>query len=177
MLGLIPPSSGKLMLDGKEKSLLYAFRSSSVAYVPQEIFVLAGTVAENVTVGSPQNDVDESFIWKILDDVNLSQKVRARGGLEARIGEAGSNLSGGERQRLGIARALYAKPSLLVLDEATSQLDGDTEDFVLQRIIARGRDITLISVTHRHATLTLFDRVVHLEGGRISIEAAHNDCS
>ena len=120
----------------------------------------------NVTVGLPAELVDDEFVWRALEKAQLDDFLREeRHGLDTVVGEYGVRLSGGQRQRLGLARALFTNPRLLVLDEATSALDAETEQAVSAALESLAGDVTRIIVAHRLATIRHCDQVAYLENG------------
>ncbi|MBC7593444.1 MAG: ABC transporter ATP-binding protein [Kineosporiaceae bacterium] len=168
LLGLSAPSSGSISIDGQPlTSVIRAWRSR-VGYVPQRVALFDGSIAQNVAL-TWDDDFDRDRVIDALKRAQLSTLVSSRvGGIDERIGERGFSLSGGQQQRLGIARALYSDPLVLVLDEATSSLDTKTEDDVTQAIRALRGEVTLISVAHRLSTIKDYDQVCYMEGGRIA---------
>lgn len=167
LLGLSSPSGGSLTLGGVPlNEVLHAWRDR-VGYVPQRVALFDGTIAQNVAL-TWTDELDVDRIVDVLERAQLSDLIAQRhGGIHERIGERGVSLSGGQQQRLGIARALYSDPLVLVLDEATSSLDTKTEDDVTQAIRALRGQITMIAVAHRISTIKDFDRIAYLDEGRI----------
>lgn len=166
-LGLLTPSAGTMTLDGVPLEDVLADWRKRVGYVPQEVAIFDGTVAQNValTWGS---DIDEDRVRTALQRAQLLETIESRkGGIHGRVGERGLALSGGQRQRLGIARALYMNPLVLVLDEATSALDTATEAAVAKAIGELHGDITVISVAHRLSTIRNNDQVCFMKEGTI----------
>lgn len=166
LLGLATPTSGTVRVDDTPLSSATRAWRSSVAYVPQHVALFAGTVAQNVAL-TWGDDLDESRVLQALERAQLADLVTRRGGIHTPLGERGLDLSGGQRQRLGIARALYPSPRVLVLDEATSSLDGRTEESVAQAIRGLRGDVTVVSVAHRLSTIRWFDQIAYLVDGRI----------
>jgi len=166
-LGLLTPSHGEMTLDGVPlEDVLSAWRSR-VGYVPQEVAIFDGTIAQNVAL-SWGDDLDEERVRTALERAQLLETVEKReGGINGRVGERGLALSGGQRQRLGIARALYMDPLVLVLDEATSALDTATEAAVAQAINELHGDMTVISVAHRLSTVRGNDQICFMKDGTI----------
>jgi ABC-type multidrug transport system fused ATPase/permease subunit len=141
----------------------------AMAYVPQDVAVLTGSVRENVALGIPMEFIDNSLVWEALERAHLAEFLRSsRDGIETLVGENGVQLSGGQRQRLGIARALYSRPRLLVLDEATSALDSETERLITETLESLAGAVTLIVIAHRLATVRHCDQVIYLADGRIT---------
>ncbi len=167
LLSLLEPSEGAISIDGVSlKDLRTAWRSR-VGYVPQEVALFDATIGQNVALTwGEEFDVDR--VRESLEQAQLWHLVSQReGGVDARIGERGLALSGGQRQRLGIARALYSDPLVLVMDEATSALDTQTESLVTQAISALAGGITKVVVAHRLATIMSFDRIFFMSEGKL----------
>jgi ABC-type multidrug transport system fused ATPase/permease subunit len=167
ILGLSVPTAGNITLD--EIPLTHVIRAwrDRVGYVPQRVALFDGTIAQNVAL-TWDNDFDERLVIEALERAQLGGLIAGRElGINERIGERGISLSGGQQQRLGIARALYTDPLVLVLDEATSSLDTKTEDDVTQAIRSLRGEVTVISVAHRLSTIKDYDQVCYLENGRI----------
>jgi len=164
MLGLTDPTVGSVTIDGQCPQFLIADRPGVAAYVPQSVSLLDGSVTQNVAIGLPAGSVDENRFWECLRLVELDDVFRSgRNGLQTQIGERGFQISGGQRQRLGLARALYANPSLLVLDEATSALDAETEATIASVLqILRDRR-TIVTVAHRLSTIRRSDIVLVID--------------
>lgn len=167
LLGLIVPSVGSIELDGVPlESVLAAWRSR-VGYVPQDVSLFDATIAQNVAL-TWGDEIDEVRVRTALERAQLLDVVAGRdGGIHARIGERGIALSGGQRQRLGIARALYVDPLILVMDEATSALDTATEEAVTRAIRELHGDVTVISVAHRLSTIRHSDQVCFMREATI----------
>ncbi|MBA4246766.1 MAG: ABC transporter ATP-binding protein [Microbacterium sp.] len=170
LLGLIQPEQGIIAVDGTPLPELTRWWRARVGYVPQEVSLFDASVAQNVAL-SWSDDVDRDRVVAALEQAQLLATIEARfGGIDGGIGERGLSLSGGQRQRLGIARALYAQPLVLVLDEATSALDTATEASVTEAISSlRGR-VTTITVAHRLATIQHSDQIFFMSEG---VLAAH----
>ncbi|HEY5231558.1 MAG TPA: ATP-binding cassette domain-containing protein, partial [Galbitalea sp.] len=167
LLSLLEPTEGTVSVDGTPLAELRSAWRARVGYVPQEVALFDATIAQNVAL-TWGNGYDEKRVRRALEQAQLWDLVAAReGGIEARVGERGLALSGGQRQRLGIARALYADPLVLVMDEATSALDTQTESQVTTAIQALGSGITKIVVAHRLATIMHSDRIFFLRDGEL----------
>jgi ABC-type bacteriocin/lantibiotic exporter with double-glycine peptidase domain len=168
ILGVLVPSSGQILISGLPPQVCSAKWSGSISYVPQEVFVSAGSFKENVALGYLASDVKDEYIWEALKLAELEETVLQNPkGIYADVGEDGTKISGGQRQRLGIARALVTRPKLLVLDEATSALDGQTEFNISKSISKLSGHATLIIVAHRLATVREVDQIIYLENGRV----------
>lgn len=175
LLGLSQASDGAITIDGNPlKSVLRQWRGR-VGYVPQRVALFDGTIAQNVAL-TWTDEVDEERVMHALKRAQLSSLVDTRaGGIHERIGERGVSLSGGQQQRLGIARALYADPLVLVLDEATSSLDTKTEDEVTKSIRQLQGEVTLISVAHRLSTIKDYDRICYVDEGVIKASGTFSE--
>jgi ABC-type multidrug transport system fused ATPase/permease subunit len=167
-LGLLIPSSGTITVDGQPLVDVLADWRSKVGYVPQDVSLFDASIAQNVAL-TWGDDFDEDRVRAALGRAQLLDLVDRRvGGIHARIGERGMALSGGQRQRLGIARALYVDPLILVMDEATSALDTATEEAVASAIRSLHGDVTVISVAHRLSTIRDSDQVCFMRDGTIA---------
>jgi ATP-binding cassette, subfamily B, bacterial PglK len=170
IMALQVPNSGALLVDDMtiEGDRLARWQRS-IGYVPQHIFLLDASIADNVAFGVPSAQQDQAAIWQALKAAALDEFVRhdLPQSLDTMIGERGARLSGGQRQRLGIARALYRQPSVLVLDEATSALDQATEESVMQAMDGLRGAKTIIVIAHRLSTVQRCDRVLFLARGEL----------
>ncbi|MFM8507672.1 MAG: ATP-binding cassette domain-containing protein [Actinomycetota bacterium] len=147
-----------------------------MGYVPQHVYLMDTTIRRNVAFGLPEKMVNDTEVERALKQANLFEFVTSLPeGWDTEVGERGVRLSGGQRQRLGIARALYANPQVIVLDEATSALDDITEKEIVDSFREIARDHTLIVVAHRTSTLRYCNRLVRLESGRIVQEGSFGD--
>ena len=168
VLGVLRPDSGEVLLGGVPPREAINSWPGAVAYVPQNVALIAGTVKQNVALGMPESEIKDALVWEALRRAHLADFLTEhREGLDTWIGERGFKLSGGQRQRLGIARALYTRPKLLVLDEATSALDAETELVIIETLAELEGEVTTITVAHRLATVRNADQVIYLEHGRI----------
>jgi ABC-type multidrug transport system fused ATPase/permease subunit len=168
ILGVLDPDSGEVSISSMKASAISKTWPGSVSYVPQDVIIANGTIRSNITLGFPE---ESGTVEMIMDAIRISQ---LDGYLEnlpekenSKVGDRGAGMSGGQRQRLGIARALFTKPKLLVLDEATSSLDGETEANVSAAIRTLKGDVTVILIAHRLSTVREADQVVYLEAGKI----------
>jgi ABC-type multidrug transport system fused ATPase/permease subunit len=169
ILGVLLPDTGSVLISGLAPHECVTRWPGAMAYVPQDVAVLTGTVRENVALGIPPDLIEDSLVWEALERAQLASFLhKSRGGIDTVVGENGVQLSGGQRQRLGIARALYSRPKLIVLDEATSALDAETERIITETLDSLSGDVTLILIAHRLATVRHCDQVIHLAGGRIT---------
>jgi ATP-binding cassette subfamily B protein/ATP-binding cassette subfamily C protein len=165
IIGIHKPLSGKVYIDEAviTDDNIRSWRKK-IGYIPQSIYLFDGTVAENVSFGSAP---DEEKIKKALQMANIWDFLAAKDGINTLVGEGGIQLSGGQQQRIGIARALYDDPEVLVLDEATSALDTETEQKIMDEIYTVSANKTLIVIAHRLSTVERCDRRIRLENGKI----------
>jgi ABC-type multidrug transport system fused ATPase/permease subunit len=168
ILGLIDPSEGNVMLSGLKPKAAIAKWPGAVAYVPQNVSIMNESILENLLVGYPESSISPDDIQMALQIAQLDDYVNESvSGIHSKVGDKGLKISGGQRQRIGIARALVTKPKLLVLDEATCALDGQTEAAIAEAIgMMRGKT-TLIIVAHRLSTVKSADKIVYLDRGRL----------
>ncbi len=168
ILGVLFPSTGGVKISGLQPLEAVSKWPGAMAYVPQEVKVLSGTVRENVALGIPREDIDDVLVWEALERAQLADFLSEdRIGIDTQVGENGVQLSGGQRQRLGIARGLYSRPRLLVLDEATSALDAETEKVVTETLDSLAGQVTLIVIAHRLATIRNCNQVIYLSAGKL----------
>lgn len=167
------PEKGEVIVDGYNvQDISGESIRERIGYVPQEIFLFSGTIRENIAFGNPGASLEE-----IIAAAKQAQAHEFINGLPLRyetlVGERGSNLSGGQRQRLGIARAILKQPDLLILDEATSNLDSITEKAFQETIESVSQNLTVIIIAHRLSTIRRCDKVVVLEKGKIIESGSH----
>lgn len=168
ILGVIEPDSGSVAISGVPPRLAINRWPGAITYVPQVVALVAGSVRDNVALGLPREFVDDNLVWEALRRAHLADFLAdAREGLDTSVGERGFRLSGGQRQRLGIARALFTRPKLLILDEATSSLDSETEQAITATLRELEGKVTTITIAHRLATIRLVDQVVFFRDGEI----------
>lgn len=169
ILGLIPPTSGSVRISGTNPLESFSKWPGAVAYVPQDIMIINGTLRENVALGYSLSEAPDELVFDALKLAQLESFARELpDGLETQLGERGARISGGQRQRLGIARALFTKPKLLILDEATSALDAITEQAFTDAINQLKGSLTLITIAHRLSTIKDADNVLYLSNGEIA---------
>lgn len=176
LLGLLDSSSGDVLIGGLGPAEAISRWPGAIGYVPQVVSLRDGTVRHNVAHGLPPSCIDDRLIWECLERAQLAQFLAARReGLDTIVGERGVRLSGGQRQRLGLARALYSRPRLLVLDEATSSLDAQTEAEVTEALEQLPDDVTRVAIAHRLATVRSASLVLVLDSGRLSAAGTFDD--
>ena len=169
ILGIHSPNSGDVLVDGIYPATLRQNHPGAISYVPQTPGLVSGTLAQNIALGVDLADIDEERIWRSLEMAELDAVVKSfPEGIHSSLGKQSDALSGGQKQRLGLARALYTAPRLLVLDEATSALDAGTEANVSATIERLGQSVTVIVIAHRLSTIQHADTVFVLEHGSIS---------
>lgn len=179
MMGLLIPTGGRLLVDGTsvEGSQIRAWQRN-VSHVPQSIYLVDGSFAENIALGEPQDIIDLDRVRYAARKAQIADFIEAKPeGYAASVGENGVRLSGGQRQRLGIARALYKRASVLVFDEATSALDSETERSVMQAIDELDRDLTVVMIAHRLTTLQKCDTIIELSHGEVLRQASYEQVS
>jgi ABC-type multidrug transport system fused ATPase/permease subunit len=168
ILGILDPDQGHVDISGVPSSQAIRNWPGSIGYVPQDVTIINGTVAQNVGMG--YKDV-EKYNSRIVDALKIAQLDEfidsLPSGLSSEVGDRGTKFSGGQRQRLGIARAMFTRPRLIVLDEATSSLDGETEAIVSESIQAMKGKTTVLMIAHRLATVRQADVVIYLDKGKL----------
>ena len=168
ILGVLIPQEGSVQLGTVAPQQLIESAPGSVAYVPQSVGLVSGSVRDNVALGLPRGAIADELVWMALERAHVADAIRdMRSGLDTSIGEDGVKLSGGQRQRVGIARAFLLNPSVLVMDEATSALDSETEAAITQVVNELHGHVTVVIVAHRLSTVRDVDQVAYMEDGRI----------
>ena len=168
ILGVLEPDKGSILISGLEPTAATAKYHGAISYVPQDIIVFNGTIGNNVAMGYEFEPRDTEHIMSALTRAQLDDLVAELPlGIDSQVGERGSKLSGGQRQRLGIARALYTNPKLIILDEATSALDGETEAKISASLNALKGKSTVIVIAHRLSTIRNADKVIYMNAGKI----------
>lgn len=167
-LGILPSKNGEILISGLDPRAAIAASPGAIAYVPQEIVIVEGSIRQNVALGFPLEFATDERITTALKIAQLLEFVIALPlGFDSEVGDRGTRLSGGERQRLGIARALFSNPKLLVLDEASSSLDAQTEAALSSAIQGLKGKVTVVLVAHRLSTVQQADKVIYLESGTV----------
>lgn len=174
---LLEPSGGQFLHDGipLQKQDVFGYRRS-IGLVPQRVFALHDTIRRNIAFGVEDSEIDDERIWAVLDLAQIGEFVRDLDhGLDTEIGEGGTGFSGGQLQRFGIARANYHDPEILILDEATSNLDPETEDRLLSALDEASAGKTIIIVSHRIESQKTCDKIYLLVDGKITESGAYED--
>ena len=170
LIGLIEPETGMITVDGNNVSKNLYFWKKNVGYVSQNLYLLDDSIKSNIAFGYKENEVSLLKVENSINNSQLSKFVNnLKNGLETKVGERGVKISGGERQRIGIARALYNDPEILVFDEATSNLDLGTESKILETLLKLKMKKTIIFITHRQSSLSICDRVFKIENNEIKV--------
>ena len=176
LLGILEPDKGKVEINGLSPLDAISTWPGAIGYMPQDILISNGTVRENVMLGFDSNPIYDQRVNSAIEIAQLSEFVQALPkGLDQPMGDRGTSISGGQRQRLGIARAIFTAPRLLVLDEATSALDGETEANISSAIQAFRGDVTVLMIAHRLSTVLTADRVVYMDKGEIKAQGSFEE--
>ena len=168
MLGIIEPDEGTATINNLDPLDAISLWPGAIGYMPQDVMISNGTVRENVMLGYSPDKEFESQVLSALDVAQLIDFVdELPNHLEQQMGDRGTRISGGQRQRLGIARVVFTAPKLIVLDEATSSLDGETEANISEAIQKFGDGVTVIMIAHRLSTVLAANRVVYMDKGKV----------
>jgi len=176
LLGVISPSSGYVQISSTDPLSAFSKWPGAVSYVPQDVLIINGTIRENVALGYPLSEASDNLVTQAIKLAQLEGFVSSIPlGLETQVGDRGTNLSGGQRQRLGIARALFTQPKLLVLDEATSALDAETEKAISDALLELKGQTTVVLIAHRLSTVQHADEIFYLENGKLAARGKFAD--
>jgi len=168
LLGVLNPDEGQISISNLSPLSAVAKWPGAVSYVPQDVMISNGTIRQNVALGFPEEVASDSLVSEAISIAQLTDFISTLpSGLDTQVGERGTKISGGQRQRLGIARAMFTKPKLLVLDEATSSLDGQTESDISDAIHSLKGSVTVIMIAHRLSTVRNADTVIYMDQGKI----------
>lgn len=169
LLGLLKVHEGQILCDGDNVFENYPAWLAQIGYIPQSIYLVDEPIRNNIAFGIADDEIDDNRIWQVLEEAQLKEFIQTLPeGLDTAIGDRGVRLSGGQRQRLGIARALYHNPEILVFDEATSALDNETETAVMEAINSFHGKKTMVIIAHRLNTIEKCDIIYKVEGGKIT---------
>lgn len=175
LLGLLHAQEGTITCDGVNIFDDYASWLGKIGYIPQSIYLIDESIRDNIAFGIDADKIDDKRIWEVLEEAQLKEFVEELpDGLETTIGDRGVRISGGQRQRLGIARALYHNPEILVFDEATSALDGDTEKAVMDAVNSFHGRKTMVIIAHRLNTIAKCDVIYKVENEKITETTLEN---
>lgn len=168
LLGLLELQNGTITSDGTNIFDNYGGWLAHVGYIPQTIYMLDDSIRNNIAFGVKEEDIDDARVWEVLEQAQMKTFVEELPDkLDSQIGERGVRISGGQRQRLGIARALYHDPELLIFDEATSALDNDTETAIMEAIDTLHGQKTMVIIAHRLRTIENCDMIYEVKDGKI----------
>ncbi len=175
LTGLLPPTKGEIFIDNinlydskiKQHNILKGWQKF-LTNVPQNIFLTDSSIAENIALGVNKENIDYEKLDKVIDIALLTEFInKTRNGINTIVGEQGLMLSGGQKQRIGIARALYKGSKFIILDEATSAIDIQTEELIMHNLNKLGPEITIVSVAHRLNSLKFCNKIYQLKEGRL----------
>jgi ABC-type multidrug transport system fused ATPase/permease subunit len=168
LLGVIDPDKGSILISGLPPMEAISKWPGAISYVPQDVMVASGTIRDNISLGYPPEVISEEIVKNALKIACLEEFVSTlENGVDTNVGERGTKISGGQRQRLGIARAMITNPRLLVLDEATSSLDGETEANISEAIHKLRGSTTVVIIAHRLSTVKNADKIVYMKAGKV----------
>ena len=168
ILGLLEPTYGKIKIDGNDLYKIKSTWQKNIGYVPQSVYLTDDTISQNIAFGLSKDQISDKMVEKAIEASQLKKFVNSlENGKETIVGENGVRLSGGQVQRIGIARALYHNPSLVIFDEATSSLDYETEKELMKDINMLKSNKTLIIIAHRLTTVEKCDLIIRLESAQI----------
>lgn len=168
ILGLLTPTHGEVLVDGKNIKENLSSWQRKIGYIPQSIYLSDDTIRRNIAFGLDAKGIDDDRVWLVLENAQLNTFVKGLPNkLDTVVGERGIRLSGGERQRIGIARALYHNPEVLIMDEGTAALDNETERGIMQTIEHLGGKKTVIIIAHRLSTVKKCDQLYFIQEGEV----------
>lgn len=164
LLGLLSPSNGNIFVDGRNIADSISKWQSKIAYVPQNVMLIDGSIYDNILLGEEKNEKNLLKVKDVLQKVDLLEYIDKQAlGIETVVGENGACISGGQRQRIGIARALFQNKEVFILDEITSALDIETEKNIMKTLGKLKLDRTIISVTHSRNNMEFYDQCIYLD--------------
>jgi ABC-type multidrug transport system fused ATPase/permease subunit len=168
ILGILEPQKGEVTIGGKKPIQFINDQPGMIAYVPQDVVIINGSIRENISMGFESSDFTDSDFERPIQLSQLKDLINELPlGLDSDLGDNGSNLSGGQRQRIGIARALFTNPRIIILDEATSSLDGSTEASISESLLLLRGEITVIIIAHRLSSIMKADEILYIESGKV----------
>ena len=167
IIGLLKPTNGKILLDGKDLTLIKVSWQKLIGYVPQNIYLNDESIRENISFNRETSDEETDKVITAMQKARIYDFVKSLpDGLDTKVGERGVKLSGGQKQRIGIARALYGSPKILVLDEATNQLDEENEMAIIDTI-KDIKDVTVIIISHNKSALVNCNKIIKIKDGEL----------
>jgi len=168
MLGLLSPTKGSVLLNGQNiLDNIHAWQRK-VAYIPQEVFLLDGSIKQNIALGEKPKEVDNCKLERSIEMAQLERLInKMPEGVETKIGENGSHLSGGQKQRIALARAFYYDREILIMDESTSALDDETENEILKEIKELAGKKTLVIISHTKKVLQYCNTIYKVKDGEL----------
>ena len=176
MLGLLKPQKGEIYLDNYKIDEVSESWQSQIGYIQQDIYLLDDTIKNNISFGVEKDKINEKLINKVVKIAQLEKFINSLPNrLDTIVGNRGIKISGGEKQRIAIARALYNNPQVIILDEATSSLDIDNENKILNEINENLSDKTMIVISHRNNTVKNCDIIFVMENGKIIDNGSFSD--
>jgi ABC-type multidrug transport system fused ATPase/permease subunit len=176
LLGVINPDEGNVTISQLLPQAAVTKWPGAISYVPQDVTVVNGSIRQNVALGYPDLMATDELVNKALETAQLREFVSSLSeGLDTHVGERGTKISGGQRQRLGIARAMFTQPKLLVLDDATSSLDGQTESDISDAIQNLKGSVTVVLIAHRLSTVRKADTVIYMDQGKVLFQGTFDE--
>lgn len=176
IMGLLPPTTGRVFIDGADVSSIRNRWCGTIGMVSQSVFLMDETIRANVTMGLPEDEIDDVRVWRALELAQIDHVIKdLPDELDALVGERGVRLSGGERQRIVLARALYCEPSILIMDEGTSALDNQTERKLMEAIKSLRANYTIIVIAHRLSSVMDCDRLYLIDDGKVVASGRYED--
>ena len=176
ILGLLEPKEGFIKADGADIHTSIKSWQSQLGYIPQDIFLIDGSIRENIALGVENDQIDRSKMSEVVATAQLKPLIQElANGLDTKAGERGVRLSGGQKQRVSIARALYSNPAILIMDEATSALDNKTESLLIKAIDRARSGRTVIMIAHRLTSIKKCDRIFFLKNGMLRATGTYQE--
>jgi ABC-type multidrug transport system fused ATPase/permease subunit len=167
LLGILPTDQGSVKISGLSPRNAISNWPGAIAYVPQDVTIMNSSILRNITTGYPVDSSQQELVNSAIQSSQLSDLIDSLpDGVNSMVGDRGTKLSGGQRQRLGLARALYTKPKLIILDEATSALDARTEELVASTVLEIN-ELTVITIAHKLSTMRKADFIIYVDNGCI----------
>lgn len=168
ILGLLNTSQGKIIIDDVEVNNNDRIIWKNLSYIPQDIYILDDSIKNNIAFGTTDQDLNKEYLNKVIKCCELEEFIKSSpDGINTIVGDRGIRISGGQKQRLSICRALYSKPEILFMDEATSNIDNETEEKIIKNLKNFSEEITIIAIAHKLSTLKYFDKIFIIEEGKI----------